>query len=210
MVAALDAVRRGEGVLVLVFPEGSRALFRPLVQRPADRSLDVLAAVVQGEDLRIGPDACMFERPFRDAGVVRVLLRGLGDLDEALDCLVGLREVFDVARENPFLVYEENRGRRLPPAVADYGLVLREADLVGAVRDDVRDRVLATERDRLLDDSGSEVFHGITSGTRSAAESSARRGSRRAPGPGRISHRSRPRSRGPSRPRRRPTRKPAS
>ena len=196
MVAALHAVRSSEGVLVLVFPERPRALFRPLVQRPADRGLDILAAFVEGEDFRIRPDARIVKRPFRDAGVVRVLLRGLGDLDEAFDRLVGLRKVFDVAREDPLLVHEENRGRRLPPAVANHGF-------------DLCNRVLASERDGLLDDPGGEVFHGITSGTRSAAGSSARRGSRRAPGPGRISHRSPPRNRGPSRPHRRPTRRPA-
>src|SRR5207245_1328206 len=84
-------------------------------------------------------------------------------------------------REDPLLVHEENRGRRLPPAVANHGFVLREADLVGAVRDDLCNRVLASERDGLLDDSGGEVLHGITSGTRCAAGSSARRRSRQAP-----------------------------
>src|SRR5207245_11756830 len=128
-------------------------------------------------------------RAFCDSGIIGILLRALRDLHEALDRLVHPRQVLDVAREDPLVVYEEDGRRRFPPPVADDGLVLREPDLVRAVRADVRDRSLTAEADGLLDEPARHVFHRITSGTRSAGGAWARQRPRRAPGPGRPSRR---------------------
>src|SRR5256885_17135774 len=53
VVVALHAIRRGKEGLVLVLPEGPRTLPRPLVQCPADGGFHVLAALAQGQDLRV-------------------------------------------------------------------------------------------------------------------------------------------------------------
>src|SRR6195256_1872713 len=197
-------------MLILVLPERSGAFLRPLVQGPADRRLDVLAAVFEGRDLRIWAHARISERTPCDPRVVGVLLGLLRGLPQPFDRVVRLREVLDVGRDDPLVVHEEDGRTRLAPAVADHGLVLGEADLVRSVLDDVRDGVLAAEGHGLLHDPGGEVFHRITSSTRSGAGSSARPGSRRALGPDRIYRRTRPRNRGPSRRRRPRTRRRAS
>src|SRR5256885_1849290 len=171
MVVGFDAIRRGEEVLVLVLPEGPRAFLRALVRRAADRRLDVLAPLVQGEDLRIRPHARVPERSLRDSGIVGILLGTLRDLHEAFDGRVQLSQVLDVAREHPLVVDEEDGRRRLAPPVADDGFVLREPNLVRAVRDDIRDCILTAEADCLLDDPGGYIFHRITSGTRSGVGS---------------------------------------
>src|SRR5213594_3676860 len=85
MVVGLDAIRRGEEVLVLVLPKGPRAFLRALVRRGANCGLDVLAPFVQGEDLRIRPHARVTERSLRDSGIVGILLGALRDLHEAFD-----------------------------------------------------------------------------------------------------------------------------
>src|SRR5438046_9418509 len=90
-VGPLRAVPRGKEVLVLVLPEGARTLLRALVERSADRGLHVLAALVQGEDLRVRACACIPERAFRNPRVVRVGLGRLRNLRTQFDPLVRLR-----------------------------------------------------------------------------------------------------------------------
>src|SRR5207244_537749 len=93
----LDAVRRGEEVLVLVLPKGPRAFLRALVRRGTDRGLDVLAPLVQGEDLRIRPHARVPERSLRDSGIVGILLGTLRDLHEEFEGCITLSRVVDAA-----------------------------------------------------------------------------------------------------------------
>src|SRR5213594_2157162 len=160
-----------EEVLVLVLPKGPRAFLRALVRRATNRRLDVLAPLVQGEDLRIRPHARVPERSLRDSGIVGILLGTLRDLHEAFDGRIQLSQVLDVAREHQLVVDQEDGRRRLAPSVADDGFVLREPNLVRAVRDDIRDCILTAEADCLLDDPGGYIFHRITSGTRSGVGS---------------------------------------
>ena len=210
MVVALHAIRRGKEVLVLVLPEGPRTFLRPLVQCPADGGFHILAALAQGEDLRVRPGSRIPERALRNSRMIRVRLRRLRDLHEPLHGLVRLRQVLDVARDDPLAVDDEHRRGRFAPLVADHGLVLRETNLVGPVLDDVGDRVLTSEGDCLVDNLGCDLFHPITSGARSGGGSAVRPCSRRVLGPDRTCRRNPPRSRGPCRPRRRRTRRRAS
>src|SRR5439155_9669838 len=124
--------------------------------------------------------------------------------------LIRLGSVSNVALDGPLTVDDQHGRVRFAPLVADHGLVPRETNLVGPVLDDVRDGVLTSEGDRLVDDPGCDIFHPITSSTRSGGGSAVPPYSHRAPAPDPTCRRSRPRSRGPSRPHRRRTRRRAS
>src|SRR3989475_13045956 len=99
MVVPLHAVRRGEEVLVFVLPKGSRAFLRALVRRSADRRLDVLAPLVQGEDLGIRPHARVPERALGDSGVIGILLGVFRDIHKAFYRRVQLRWGLESASE---------------------------------------------------------------------------------------------------------------
>ena len=110
MVVALHAVRRGQEMLVLVLPEGTRTFLRPLVDGPANRGLDVLPALVEGQDLGVRPGAGIPERPLRDARILWVRLRRLRGLHEALHRFVRLRQILDVGRDHAPVMHEKYGG----------------------------------------------------------------------------------------------------
>src|SRR5438094_9842078 len=95
-------------MLVLVLPGGTRTFLRPLVDGPANRGLDVLPALVEGQDLGVRPGAGIPERPLRDARILWVRLRRLRGLHEALHRYVRLRQILDDVIVHSPIVHEND------------------------------------------------------------------------------------------------------